>query len=193
MKRRRVLKVLMVSVVLLALVALASTVMTSNSKGGKRVIMDWDVLRKDDVAYYLRTWVAQGMGDFSDNNRFMFFEFENLEQAGGQVMVRFKVINTDTKRTFPSVAFFERQPDGTWAHVDETGQIIKVPIYTYNRPPVPPLVKGVGLAGGLVVLAGAAIMVVKRRRRGEQALFTSLGGVGTPFHETRTDKGRQET
>lgn len=173
-------------VILLILLVVTASALAHNPKGRKKRLMDWETLRIDDVAYYIEPWVIKGMGDPAVANRFMVTKFKGLEQAGGQVIVRFTVNDHKTGEDFPAELFLERQPDGSWVHVDETGSIIEKSIQTYNRPPLSPMAKGTGMAAGIGLLAGMGAFVIRRRRKNNrsgdipasQGMFLPEGDLG---------------
>ncbi len=135
-----------------------------STKGLKKIVIDWEKLRIDDVAYHVEPWVVQGMGNQADDGRYMVRDFTGITQEGDRVTVNF-IIADRKGPEFPSSTRFERRGDGTWAHVDETGQVLAQPVYTYNKPPVSHLARGMWVAGGICVLSIAGFLALRSRKR----------------------------
>lgn len=148
-------------------------VQAHSTAGKKKRVIHWATLKIDDLAYYLEPWVnGTGMGDIHKIHLLYVEEFKQLVQSDNRVSVLCKITDFKTKESFEWKAYFERGPDGTWAHLDETGGVINAPIYTYNNPPFPGGKMGIGLAGGAGVLFLCGLIIARNRWRRRRDVST---------------------
>ncbi len=60
-------------------------------------------------------------------------KFLNVEQKDGIARVSFMVLDWITKDKFEDYMLFKRNPDKTWSHIDDKGNVIRSGIKTWVK------------------------------------------------------------
>jgi len=121
---------------LLALVFLFGTVTVADAhstKGRKKVFLKKDVITKDDMAYYIESYVhRKKYKDLYEksNNRFYVEDFTKVEQKDKTADIFFTVLDVKNNKTFKDSMHFKKSSKGIWVHIDENKKNIGQ-VYTY--------------------------------------------------------------
>lgn len=88
----------------------------------------------DHLAYYVEPLVAARRDGSGKSNRWYVWEFGPVEQRGGRAVLHFSVKDQKDGDLAEERMAFQRNPDGTWSHVDESGAVIEKTVFTYSKP-----------------------------------------------------------
>ena len=124
-----------------------------STKGRVRVVLKKSSITADDTAYYIEPYVFEKK--YKDKyersyNRFGVAKFLNVEQKDGITRVSFTVLDWITKNKFEDYMLFKRNPDKTWSHIDDKGNVIHSGIKTWVRKK--------GMLEKLLVPVGSAVV-----------------------------------
>ncbi len=121
---------------LLALAFLLGTVTAADAhstKGRKKIFLKKDVITKDDMAYYIESYVHRkkykGLYKKS-NNRFYVEDFTKVEQKDKTADLFFTVLDVKNNKIFKDSMHFKKNSKGIWVHIDENKKNIGQ-VYTY--------------------------------------------------------------
>lgn len=132
-----------------------------STKGGMKILLEKDIVRVDDMAYYIEPYVHRKKYKEKykkSKNRFYVRDFIKVEQKDESADVFFTVLDVKENRTFKDSMAFTRNMDGTWSHIDEEGKNI-AQVYTYvdkkgyyyKKYVLPGSCAGIVLAGGILI------------------------------------------
>ncbi|GAB7078428.1 hypothetical protein [Megalodesulfovibrio paquesii] len=143
----------------------------------KRITLQAETLVPDQVAYYLEPYVNDRADEEGTRHRFAIWEFGEIVHQGDLASVHVLVYDQKTSQKTPEVLYLRRNPDQTWNHVTEAGEVIAERIYTYVNPdgsvssgghkpsqaddPIMTYVR----AGGVLVLGGGVLALMRRRNK----------------------------
>ena len=141
-----------------------------STKGRVWVVVKKSRITIDDTAYYIEPYVFEKK--YKDKykksyNRFCVSEFLNIEQKDGIARVSFIVQDWIAKNKFEDYMLFKKNPDQSWSHIDDKGNVIRSKIRTMKKKSVP--VKVWAPVAILAVLFLSIYLYVKRRSRAKQA------------------------
>jgi len=165
-------KTSMITVLVLSLLlGLQSSANAHSTRGRISVVLKKSTITVDDVAYYVEAYVfTKKYKDQYEksSNRFGVADFLNVEQKDGIARVSFRVLDWITKEKFDDYMVFKRQPDQTWSHIDDEGNVISSQITTWvkKRTIFEKLVVWISPA---VILAGLSFLIYRRTRKRSRA------------------------
>lgn len=107
-----------------------------STKGRVRVVLEKKSITADDAAYYIEPYVFEKK--YKDKyersyNRFGVAKFLDVEQKDGIARVSFMVLDWITKDKFEDYMLFKKNPDKTWSHIDDKGNVIHCGIKTWVK------------------------------------------------------------
>lgn len=138
-----------------------------STKGRVRVVLKKSSITADNAAYYIEPYVFEKK--YKDKyersyNRFGVAKFLNVEQKDGIARVSFVVLDWITKDKFEDYMLFKRNPDKTWSHIDDKGNVIHSGIKTWVKKRTI-FEKVVVWISPVVILAGLSFLIYRRRTR----------------------------
>ncbi len=103
-----------------------------STKGRKKVFLEKDVITKDDMAYYIESYVhRKKYKDLYEksSNRFYVEDFTKVEQKDKTADVFFTVLDVKNNKIFKDSMHFEKNNNGIWTYMYKNKNMGQV--YTY--------------------------------------------------------------
>ncbi len=172
-------KTLLYVVACTILFVIAQDAAAHSTKDLKRIILNSETLVTDQVAFYLEPYVNRRVDAEGRRHRFAIWEFKDIVLEGDLAKVHVLVYDQKMTSKTPEVLYLQRNPDQTWNHVTEAGNVIQERIHTYVNPDGS--ISGGGhrqaadpfmtyaMAGGALALGGIVLAAMRRRRKAKGA------------------------
>ena len=136
-----------------------------STKGRVWVVLKKSSITADDTAYYIEPYVFEKK--YRDKyeksyNRFSVAEFLDVRQKDGTARISFTVLDWITKDKFEDYMLFKRNPDKTWSHIDDKGNVIRSAIRTMQKKSIP---LKVWVSAAILILLFLVYQCIKKRFR----------------------------
>jgi len=103
-------------------------------KGLVKTTLHSDALTVDQVAYYLEAKVNKRLDENGRKYRYTIWDFDKIETTGKLARVYVQVNDQKMAQKTPEILYLKQNPDESWNHIDENGEVITANIYTMVKP-----------------------------------------------------------